>query len=1043
MRFFLLRFALLTALAGVSAPQAGAAPATPDQRALIAANVPREAYATPARPRRLLIYTETKGFRHASIEVGVEAITLMGQTTGAYTATAAATPDVFTAENLKGYDAVLFLNTTGNLFEQVETQQVLLDFVNNGGGIAGIHSATDTCYTWPEWGKMMGGYFDGHPWTADFHVTLAIEDPAHPLNAAFGGATSFFVQDEIYQLKAPYSRQTHRVLTRLDPRRAQFDHPDIERGLKRTDQDFAITQIREYGKGRVFYCALGHNHHIYWNPKVMGHYLAGLQWVMGDLKADATPKPMAPLAPLATDDALYETVARTGFTDTQLPFQWLDDAIAEVGLNAGALADIERRLVAILQSPESTPAARQAVAVRLGRIIPANPPARHPALGALTPLLLAKDATDVDLARAALEPVSGRQVDALFVSALKQASGAPRLALIQAVGQRRQRSAVPVLASLLNGPDADVAAAAAQALGAIGDGKAVSALRKSSSPAGAAARLEAANRMEGRAALRIYRELEADSKVSDAVRLGAFRSLIAAEPAKATERVVAAITGNDAARRAVALEAVSSLPAKSIVPALAGQFASLPPATQIAVLAAFGELGDAAAVPTVLAALDSTDTAVRLAALTALGRLPGDATVVTTLARVAGGTGELARTASTSLSQLRGPAVDDAVRAGASTGEAALRPVLVRHLALRGMTESLPYLLSLRTETDVAVRLAALEALDVMAPASEQAALLAWALDATDNAERNRAVRSLISVTLRNDAVAVRTQPILDALAARGRDAQLLVIPALLRLTDAPVVVALAQYARAADSAVARAALDVLSRWPDDGAVRALVALAEEPSTSPEARATAAQAATRQFERVEAWPKAEESALLSRLLAVTTDRDRAKHLLWLLSRCADEPALATARRYEAQPDLAADARDAIAAIESNQKGPPVFAASAAANRTALIVDGKTDTAWTVGANAQQWLRLDLHRERPIRRITLNQGSRRNEWPETYAVHVTNDPQTPGEPRVEGRGTRDQTVITFPAGTRGRYVIIRQTSGREENPAWSVAGIKIE
>lgn len=212
--------AFLLCLAPWWVSPAPAAPATPEQRALIAVHVPREAYVTPAKPRRLLIYSETKGFVHASIEVGIEAITLMGERTGAYTATAAATPDVLNADNLRNYDAVLFLNTTGNLFELVETRTALLDFVRNGGGIAGIHSATDTCYNWPEWGQMMGGYFDGHPWSSDFHVTIEIEDPAHPLNAAFGGKRSFLVQDEIYQLKDPYSRETHRVLTSLDPRRA-------------------------------------------------------------------------------------------------------------------------------------------------------------------------------------------------------------------------------------------------------------------------------------------------------------------------------------------------------------------------------------------------------------------------------------------------------------------------------------------------------------------------------------------------------------------------------------------------------------------------------------------------------------------------------------------------------------------------------------------------------------------------------------------------------------------------------------------------------
>lgn len=155
----------LVLAAGLFAPAARAEPVTAEQRALILAALPAEAPAKAARPRKLLVYTQTKGYRHASIETGAEALRLMGERTGAYATTVTDQPNVFTAESLAGFDAVLFLSTTGEIFTLVESKAALLDFVRRGGGIVGIHAATDSCYHWPEWGSMMGGYFDSHPWT--------------------------------------------------------------------------------------------------------------------------------------------------------------------------------------------------------------------------------------------------------------------------------------------------------------------------------------------------------------------------------------------------------------------------------------------------------------------------------------------------------------------------------------------------------------------------------------------------------------------------------------------------------------------------------------------------------------------------------------------------------------------------------------------------------------------------------------------------------------------------------------------------------------
>ena len=271
-------------LIGVLPQLALAAPPTAEQIAKIQAAVPTKATTKPAQPRKLLVFTLCTGYRHSSIECAAKALELIGQATGAYETVVSDDVRMFAPEQLGQFDAVCFDNTTGELFEDPNLKESLLAFVRSGKGIVGIHAATDCFYKWPEFGDLMGGYFDGHPWYSNITVNVKIDEPDHPLNAVFKGQ-SFDITDEIYQIKAPYSRDKLRVLLSLDTINTNMHRP----GIKRRDGDFAISWIHDYDKGRVFYCSLGHNEHIFWNPAVLKHYLDGIQYALGDLPADATP----------------------------------------------------------------------------------------------------------------------------------------------------------------------------------------------------------------------------------------------------------------------------------------------------------------------------------------------------------------------------------------------------------------------------------------------------------------------------------------------------------------------------------------------------------------------------------------------------------------------------------------------------------------------------------------------------------------------------------------------------------------------------------
>ena len=120
----------------------------------IAAGVPKSAPAKPSKPRKVLVFSKTAGFRHGSIPTGVEAMKQMGKSTGAFEVIATEDDSFFEPEKLKDFDAVLFLNTTGEVFKSKEAgredrlKKSLVDFVKSGKGLIGTHSATDTYKKW-------------------------------------------------------------------------------------------------------------------------------------------------------------------------------------------------------------------------------------------------------------------------------------------------------------------------------------------------------------------------------------------------------------------------------------------------------------------------------------------------------------------------------------------------------------------------------------------------------------------------------------------------------------------------------------------------------------------------------------------------------------------------------------------------------------------------------------------------------------------------------------------------------------------------------
>jgi hypothetical protein len=245
----------------------------------------------PTRPtKHLLVLGEEKGYRHETVSRAMATIERLGRETGLWTTTIRTDTEVLTkkkleynAKNLSDFDAVLFY-TGGELEMDAEQKAALLSFVHDDGkGFVGVHSAAITFASWPEYGDMIGGYFDEHPW-GTFAAPILIEDANFPGMQQW--PASFVLRDEIYQIRN-FSRDNVRVLMRLDAGKLDLNNPLVHRA----DRDFAVTWARTYGKGRVYYSTLGHVEENWDDPRMQKMYQEAIKWALGLVDADVKPRP--------------------------------------------------------------------------------------------------------------------------------------------------------------------------------------------------------------------------------------------------------------------------------------------------------------------------------------------------------------------------------------------------------------------------------------------------------------------------------------------------------------------------------------------------------------------------------------------------------------------------------------------------------------------------------------------------------------------------------------------------------------------------------
>lgn len=266
----------------------------------VLAQVPR-----PAPTKHLLAIGDVRsGYQHDSVSHALATIDRLGYESGVYVTYIRTdsqlltkgpverhdprTPDLgsnINAKNLNYFDAIFFMGTGENDLTEQQRKDLLSFVHEDGKGFIAAHTGDDAFFTWPEFGDMVGGFFDNHPW-GQFDAPVVVEDPAFPAMQAF--PLAFTIHDEVYVHKDPYSRDKVHVLASLDA--SKLDYAKAQ-NLHRTDKDFPVAWSKMYGKGRVFYSTFGHAAETWDDPRVQKMYLEAIKWALRLTDGDTTPRP--------------------------------------------------------------------------------------------------------------------------------------------------------------------------------------------------------------------------------------------------------------------------------------------------------------------------------------------------------------------------------------------------------------------------------------------------------------------------------------------------------------------------------------------------------------------------------------------------------------------------------------------------------------------------------------------------------------------------------------------------------------------------------
>lgn len=610
---------------------------TEEETQKIRSAIPEKRIMQSEKSRTVLVFSLCNGFKHSSISYWQQALDIMGKKTGAFKVIHSSDMSVFTTDSLKQFDVICFNNTT-HLIPDNSQQKAIMDFIKGGKGIVGIHAATDNFYEWPEGMEMMGGVFKGHPWGGGGTWAVKIDDPDHPLMKSFNGQ-GFKIKDEIYRTAPPlYSREKQRVLMSLD-----MSDPTTKnvKGVEPDDMDTGISWVKPVGSGRLFYCSLGHDHAVAWNRAVLEHYLAGIQYAMGDLDVDDSPvKPGSKkLSVPALDNLVLQLREYDWDKNRAVPIQ-LQSLIQSYYGNEEALNMIEGMLLATLKS-DATLAAKDFVCRQLAVI------GTQKSVPVLSGMLA--DPKTSNMARYALEKIPGGAVEEVLTEAARNTNNKEILiGIISTLGVRKSEGVVSLARDVFSNTaknDEDTRIVLLWALGSVGtEESAVELLRIKPNLTGrvmqrwsdaslmcANALLEAGSNQK---AIDIYQKLY-QSETPSVIRAAALTGLAQTGADNVPTLLPKAIQGEDLAVRTAAIRSLAYIENNSLLNSIVSDAPDLAGAAQIQLLTVLSEKSRDIGRSFALQMIGSDQPSVRIAAYQALART-GDVSVIEILANAAG-----------------------------------------------------------------------------------------------------------------------------------------------------------------------------------------------------------------------------------------------------------------------------------------------------------------------------------------------------------------------------------------------------------------------
>jgi type 1 glutamine amidotransferase/HEAT repeat protein len=668
---------------------------------------------------------------------------------------------VFTAQNLYNYDGILFNNNSDLNFDNPEARKILIDFVKKGKGVIGIHAATMSFKNFPEAAEMLGGIFDKHPWTSEGTWMIKVTDTDHLLTEMFEDE-NFALNDEIYRIEQRRLRDNCRVLVALD---MQDEKNLAAEGVRITDRDIPISWIRRFGDGRVFYCSLGHNKNIYWDPVILKHYLAGIQFALGDLDVDATPVPLDIADAIDIDEIekLLNEIRTYEYGQSREKITLLSDLLRMACNSAEIKEDVESELTDFLDSDASLPAKR--IACEFLSIYGGDD-----SIPIISDMMY--DSSTSDMAFFALERIPGDLSNQVFREALNETNGKEKVRVITVLGDRQLKDSIKDIAPLVWDTDPRIASAAISSLGKISGDQAVLVLSEELKRSTDRTRKDLIDAYincatvyeyskQKKKATTIYTTLfqpEFDLQV----RYAAMRGLLRTSDQSAEEIIVSNLENKYKENHSLAARCLDVLPPDQNMNKITALLPQLAPAVQIEIISALAGRTDSATLKTLTVATQSQSAIIRIEAYKALA-LSGDSQSVPLLANAAASSSGKERSiARESLDRVNAKGVDEVILKSISVSADPLKAELIRSTSNRDMKEAVPVLMNELANPESNMRIEAIKALQHLASPENLDQLLEFHAGAKADQERKELEKTIVTIAKKSPENQSQAAPLLN-----------------------------------------------------------------------------------------------------------------------------------------------------------------------------------------------------------------------------------------------------------------------------------------